>query len=79
MTHTELLEIIRNGENSGVDFKRDVLENHMLARALVAFSNLEGGKVLLGVDDDGTIWISDRVSGVTAGSSRNSGPSSASP
>jgi ATP-dependent DNA helicase RecG len=55
MTHTELLEIIRNGENSGVDFKRDVLENHMLARALVAFSNLDGGKVLLGVDDDGTI------------------------
>jgi ATP-dependent DNA helicase RecG len=55
MTHTELLEIIRNGENSGVEFKRDVLENHMLARALVAFSNLNGGHVLLGVDDDGSI------------------------
>lgn len=55
VTHTELLEMIRNGENSGVDFKRDVLENHMLARALVAFSNLDGGRVLLGVDDDGTI------------------------
>jgi ATP-dependent DNA helicase RecG len=54
-THTELLELIRNGESSGVDFKRDVLENHQLARALVAFSNLEGGRVLLGVDDDGTI------------------------
>jgi len=54
-THTELLEIIRNGENSGVEFKRDVLENQALAKELVAFSNLEGGKVLLGVEDDGAI------------------------
>ena len=54
-THTELLEIINNGESSGVDFKRDVLQNHDLAKELVAFSNLAGGMVLLGVDDDGTI------------------------
>ncbi len=52
---TELLEIIRNGENSGVEFKRDTLENHALAKELVAFSNLNGGKVLLGVEDDGAI------------------------
>jgi ATP-dependent DNA helicase RecG len=55
MTHTELLEIIRNGENSGVEFKRDVIENHKLAKELVAFANLAGGMVLLGVDDDGSI------------------------
>ena len=54
-THTELLEIIRNGENSGVEFKRDVLENHALAKELVAFSNHSGGMVLLGVEDDGSI------------------------
>ena len=54
-THTELLEIINNGENSGVEFKRDVLQNHDLAKELVAFSNFSGGMVLLGVDDDGTI------------------------
>ncbi len=54
-THTELLEIINNGESSGVEFKRDVLENHALAKELVAFSNLSGGMVLLGVEDDGTI------------------------
>jgi len=58
-THTELLEIITNGENSGVEFKRDVLENHALAKELVAFSNLSGGMVLLGVEDDG------RISGIT--------------
>jgi ATP-dependent DNA helicase RecG len=54
-TRTELLEIIANGESSGVEFKRDTLQNHDLARELVAFSNFEGGMVLLGVDDDGTI------------------------
>ena len=54
-TRTELLEIIANGENSGIEFKRDVLQHHELAKELVAFSNFEGGMVLLGVDDDGSV------------------------
>lgn len=54
-TRTELLEIIQNGESSGVELKRDVLKNHDLAKELVAFSNFEGGMVLLGVEDDGTV------------------------
>ncbi len=55
MNKTELLELIRNGEDSRLEFKRDGIENHVLAKALVAFLNLEGGTVLLGVDDDGSI------------------------
>lgn len=55
ISRTELLEIIHNGENSGVEFKRDVIQNHELAEELVAFANLEGGIVLLGVEDDGSI------------------------
>ena len=54
-TQTELLEIISNGESSGVDLKRDTLQNYDLAKELVALSNLEGGMVLLGVEDDGSI------------------------
>lgn len=54
-TRTELLEITSNSENSGVEFKRDDLQHHALAKELVAFSNLEGGMVLLGVEDDGSI------------------------
>jgi ATP-dependent DNA helicase RecG len=54
-THTELLEIISNGENSGVEFKRDALTNLDLAKELVAFSNLSGGIVLIGVEDDESI------------------------
>ncbi len=54
-TRTELLDIIANGENSGVEFKRDVVQNHDVAKELVAFSNLTGGMVLLGVEDDRSI------------------------
>jgi len=54
-TRTELLEIIASGENSGVEFKRDDLRIQDLAKELVAFSNLEGGMVVLGAEDDGTI------------------------
>ena len=55
MTKTELIELIRNGENSGVEFKRDTIDNRALAKELVAFANLQGGRVLLGVENDGTI------------------------
>jgi len=54
-TRVELLELINNGENSGIEFKRDVIDNRSLAKELVAFSNLSGGAVLLGVEDDGSI------------------------
>lgn len=46
LTRDQLLEIIRNGENSGVEFKRDEIANHELAKELVAFANLDGGMVL---------------------------------
>jgi len=55
MTKTELLELIKNGENSGVEFKRDTIDNRTLAKELVAFANLRGGRVILGVDDDGSM------------------------
>ncbi len=59
MTPIELAELLRNGEDSTLEFKRDDVPNHELARELVAFLNLEGGTVLLGVEDDG------RISGTT--------------
>ena len=55
MTPSELAELLRNGEDSTVEFKRDDIQNHELAKELVAFLNLEGGTVLLGVEDDGRI------------------------
>ncbi len=55
MTKTELLELIQNGESSFVEFKRDEINNRDLVKELVALSNSDGGRVLLGVEDDGTI------------------------
>ena len=68
-----LLEIIANGENSSVEFKRDDIRPEQLAKEIVAMANFQGGMILLGVDDDGTIkgihranleeWIMDTVIG----------------
>ena len=59
MTKAQLLQLISSGEDSTVEFKRDDIANYKLAKELVAFLNLEGGTVLLGVESDGS------VSGVT--------------
>lgn len=73
MLKSELLEIIANGENSGVEFKRDDVRPEQLAKEIVALANLQGGRVLLGVEDDGSIsgvqrddletWVMDTVFG----------------
>ncbi len=73
MLKSELLEIIANGENSGVEFKRDDLRPEQLAKEIVALANFQGGKLLLGVEDDGSIsgiqrddletWVMDTVFG----------------
>jgi len=42
MLKTELAEIIRNGENSGVEFKRDHDHADSLAKEIVALLNLGG-------------------------------------
>jgi ATP-dependent DNA helicase RecG len=55
MLKTELLELLRNGENSGVEFKRDDVHLDSLAREVAALLNLEGGRILLGVEDNGTV------------------------
>jgi len=71
MLKAELLEIIANGENSGVELKRDDIRPEQLAKEVVAMANLRGGMVLLGVEDDGAIsgiqrpnleeWVVDTV------------------
>jgi ATP-dependent DNA helicase RecG len=55
MLKNELLEIIANGENSGVEFKRDDIRPEQLAKEVVAMLNFQGGRVLIGVEDNGEI------------------------
>jgi len=61
MLRAELQELIRNGESSGVEFKRDTVSNYDLAKEIVAFANFAGGVVLLGVGDDGTVHGTSRA------------------
>ena len=55
MNRTELAELIHNGENSGVEFKRDDVTPEKLAKEMAALLNLEGGHILLGVEKDRTV------------------------
>ena len=64
-TRTELLELIHNGESSGVEFKRDDIQNQDFARELVALTNLEGGFLLLGVEDDGSVSVTIALTDAT--------------
>ena len=58
MNRTDLAELIHNGENSGVEFKRDDILPEKLAKEMAALLNLEGGHILLGVENDRTVsWL----------------------
>jgi len=55
MTTDEIKKIIQNGENSYIEFKEEEIKAKELAEEIVAFSNSEGGMILIGVDDEGNI------------------------
>ncbi|MDR1516106.1 MAG: putative DNA binding domain-containing protein [Synergistaceae bacterium] len=73
MRKSEIIELIANGENSGVEFKQDDIRPEQLAKEVVALANLNGGHILLGVDDSKNIvgitrpnlgeWVADTVFG----------------
>ena len=53
----ELIDILTKGETLTVEFKSDArgLPDRDLLAAVVAMANTEGGLILLGVEDDGTV------------------------
>ena len=55
MTPEEVQEFIAQGESLHGEFKSARAHPDALAAAFVSFLNTEGGVVLLGVEDDGTI------------------------
>ena len=50
-----LIDLIGEGEHSRQDFKYEINDARKIARTLVAFSNSEGGRLLIGVKDNGNI------------------------
>lgn len=55
MTHHELNQLVALGEGAHLEFKRKVPRPERIAKEVIAFANTRGGRLLLGVDDDGTI------------------------
>lgn len=48
-------ELIKQGENQRLDFKYEVSDSKKIARSMVAFANCDGGRLLIGVKDNGNI------------------------
>ncbi len=52
---TYIQQLIRQGENQVLDFKYGITDSKKIARTLSAFSNTNGGRLLIGVKDNGNI------------------------
>ena len=53
--HDRLNQILKQGENSAVEFKEGDVRPESLAKEIVSFANSYGGVILIGVADDGSI------------------------
>jgi Predicted transcriptional regulator containing an HTH domain and an uncharacterized domain shared with the mammalian protein Schlafen len=60
------VQLIENGENEQIEFKSSIRYDYfrkttnrelelVIAKTIVGFMNAKGGKLILGVDDDGNI------------------------
>ena len=56
MSNKNLLKIFRLGEGLQVEFKKQIPKLNRLAKTFSAFSNSSGGRVFIGVGDDGSTF-----------------------
>ena len=55
MEAIELIELIGRGEDGRTQFKQTIANPESLAGDIVAFSNSKGGRIIIGVNDQGTV------------------------
>ncbi|MEA3342039.1 MAG: ATP-binding protein, partial [Chloroflexota bacterium] len=55
MQEAQIKRLIRQGEDSYTEFKEVAAHPDNLAAAIVAFANTDGGRLILGVSDEGTV------------------------
>lgn len=55
MNRKEVKELIEEGENLQIEFKRKFTSHEKIAREMIAFANTRGGFILFGIDDDKSI------------------------
>jgi predicted HTH transcriptional regulator len=51
----DIKALIQQGEGLTLEYKREVSSPHKIAKLITAFSNSRGGKILIGVSDQGVI------------------------
>ena len=55
LSRNSLEQLIKEGEHDQQDFKYKISDSRKIARTLSAFSNCNGGRILIGVKDNGQI------------------------
>ncbi len=55
MLNMNIKKLILEGEGSQLDFKKTITHVHKIAKTMVSFANNKGGRILVGVMDDGSI------------------------
>ncbi|WP_304516599.1 helix-turn-helix domain-containing protein [Cecembia rubra] len=55
MTLHEIIKLAQQGEGLKVEFKKKAAFPEKIVREIIALANTEGGVLLIGVDDDGTV------------------------
>jgi ATP-dependent DNA helicase RecG len=50
-----LQKLIKDGEGKTIEFKAELPNSNTLAKTIIAFSNTGGGKLIVGVNDQGEI------------------------
>ncbi len=73
MLKSELLELLNQGEGPKLEYKQDNIRPESLAKEIVGFANMNGGQILMGIEDDGSVsgiqrdnfheWLMDTVVG----------------
>lgn len=48
-------DLVKMGEGTKLEFKKEITNLPKIAKTLVAFSNTQGGRLLIGIDDHGLI------------------------
>jgi hypothetical protein len=53
--NSKLIKMIAEGEHQRQDFKYCINDSRKIARSIVAFANTDGGRLLLGIRDNGSV------------------------
>jgi predicted HTH transcriptional regulator len=53
--NSKLIKMIAEGEHQRQDFKYCINDSRKIARSMVAFANTDGGRLLLGIRDNGSV------------------------